>query len=292
MLAANGAVGEDLKSAGDSVERRYELRFSPSPDAVEKSGWRQLRIFQAQKADQPIVIEAEESTLIVFTDRDVAPVRDAEASGGMYIKDVSELENDLVVETPGDYQVWYRAYFPVKGNWNHHEKMDDNEPVVSRDSDNGPNKQWVWVKGPVYNLSKGEHRQVFPAPTGWRGGARLDKIVLMPTTSPESVGMGPEASLCEKRISKSTAELISNRLALGEMASWRLECEKNGNVGEVEIDYSLDRGKSWQALPEGKIHEVKDPKTKVMFRVRLSTNSKTVSPQFRNMALVGTLRSH
>ena len=270
-------------------EKTYVLRFSPTAEAVKRLGWLQLKTTWRQKASNPVVFEAEASTSVTLATKDKAIVKDPDASGGKALAFISELVNEIDIVTPGRYQAWYRAWFPVRGSWNHSERMDGGELKNNTDSNNGDDKKWLWVKGPAYTLDKGMHSYEFPSPTAWCGGCRLDKIVLQLDNLPEPTGMGPALDLTEKQFAPS-AEIVSNRLNLEEMTAWHLEFEQPENGGKVELFYSHDRGKTWQPLPLAKTFAVTAETKRVTFKVRLTTAPDGRSPQVRNLVLKGTLK--
>jgi hypothetical protein len=285
-IIALWGMGRSCWAGDESGQERYALRFQDSGEMVKSLGWHQVASVYEQEGDKPMVIEAEDSSCV-----DAASgkgmVADPEASGGRCLAFVNRLENRLVVATAGDYQAWYRAYFPGPGNWMHIEQMDDEPGISHTDSESGPVKQWLWVKGPVYKLEKGRHVWLFPLPTAWCGGARLDKLVLALKGKWTPEGKGPEAS---KRCFAQKAEMESNRVALREFKHWRLELEQEANGGKVEVDYSCDRGKKWEQWQAGHDYAVTPEGPRVMFRVRLTAGAGVVSPRFRNAALVGVLK--
>ena len=265
---------------------RYALRFRlrNSPDVVKSLGWLELRRAYVQQAGGPVAIEAERSTAVELASSDMRPVRDKGASARRCIQHVSRLENSIVIDRPGTYRAWYRAYFPISASWNHHEQMDDGPRQTVHDSNRGPAKVWLWTRGPTYKLTKGTHAHVFPAPTAWRGGTRLDKIVLTPEGADPPSAKGPDAS--PVRV-PTHGELVSNRFRLDEMRAWRLAYDKDESGGRVEIHYSYDRGKTWQALPGDKLMSVTPPIKRLTFRLRLVAGPHGTSPRVRNLALIG-----
>lgn len=271
-----------LKAEAEAT-KTLALRFKPNETSVKSLGWIQLKVRYRQKGQEPIVVEAEESTRVQLASNEMTPTADAEASGGLCLQFANEIENELWIETPGDYRAWYRAFFPLRGSWNHSEQMDDGEAASVLDSEFGPDKQWLWVKGPVYSLMKGWHRYLWPAPTAWCGGARLDKIMLAPASAPEPTGKGPEASRAEV---PESAELLTNRLRLDDFTSWRLAFTKEESGGAVEVDYSLDRGKTWKPLMPDKAYTVSPRDKRLTFRVRLLRSANGTTPRLRDMALV------
>jgi len=281
---------DDALSLGRRIkQRRYPLRATrASKNVVQSFGWWELAREHLQRDGEPISIEAESSTRVVVYGSDAAPVENGEASGGYCIKDVTELENRLIIEHDGKYRAWYRAFFPLKGNWGHSEQMDDGRPQWVIDSFHGPDQKWLWVKGPVYSLDKGAHTYLFPAPTAWCGGALLDKIVLKPENGDEPIGMGPPVSM--SRIAPQ-GELISNRFRLDEMLAWQLAYEKEDNAGKIELEYSYDCGKTWKKLPDGEVLETTPGVKRVTFRITLVAGPEGTSPRIRDLMLVGSYRS-
>jgi len=271
------------------LEKAYSLRFQPAAGAVKRLGWYQLKTTWRQKAGMPVVFEAEDSTSITLATKEKTVVTDPNASGGAALAYISELSNEIEIVTPGSYQVWYRAWFPMKGSWSHSEQMDDGELRNNVDSNFGEDQKWLWVKGPVYTLSKGLHHYLFPSPTAWCGGDRLDKVVLQLDTLPKPTGMGPDTTVTEK-LAATTAELVSNRLNLEEMKSWSLDFEQADNGGKIEIACSYDRGTSWKPLPAGAGAEVTSATKRVMFKVNLIAAPDGRSPQIRNLILKGLLK--
>jgi len=274
-----------LATAGELTEVSYPVRFKSNSDVVISLNWIQLKKAYVQKSNEPLVIEAEESTRIILASKNMVAIKDPDASGGYYLQFVSELENQIFIRQPGDYQVWYRAYFPFRGNWNHFEQMDEGIPNNVQDSLNGPDKEWLWIKGPVYKLTEGWHTYLFPSPTAWYGGARLDKIVLALQNSFEPTGMGPAPSAVEMPAS---GELISNRLKLDGMVNWRLIYEKEERGGKVEAYYSYDRGKTWQPVEKDKSYPVTSESMKVTFRFQIIRSPEGNSPLIGNVVLAGT----
>jgi len=273
---------------GDNeTTKTFPLRFKPNETSVKSLGWVQLKSHYRQRGQEPVTIEAEVSTRVQLASSDMTPTEDVEASGGLCLRYVNELDNELWMETPGEYQAWYRANFPLAGSWNHHEQMDEGALTTVQDSNFGPIKQWLWVKGPVYTLTQGAHRYLWPAPTAWCGGAGLDRIVLAPAGAPEPTGMGPTAT---PSVATDRAELFTNRLRLDEMLTWRLTLDQELNGGKVEVHYSHDRGKTWKTLSPGKTYTVSPKTRRLSFRVQLIRSQDGTSPRIRNMALAATLR--
>lgn len=259
------------------------LRFHLDTEVATTSlGWVQLLKKYRQKNNEAIIIEGEDSTLTLISS-DKVPGKSAEASGGYYIDYVKELENRIFIAQTAEYQVWYRAYFPASGSWSHCEQMDDNSPQNVQDSLNGPTKEWLWLKGPVYKLAKGWHTYLFPSPTAWCGGARLDKILIAPNNAPPPEGIGPAASTPVEMPQK--AEFTSNRVSLDKGKNWVLDYEVEENGGAVKVEYSHDRGKTWVAAEKGKIYPVNPQTPFITFRFSFARGGQNVSPRIRHAVL-------
>lgn len=235
-----------------------------------------------QAGSAPVAMEAEESTRIVApTGKGL--VDDPLASNGRCLAYVTELENRVAIETPGEYAAWYRAWFPVKGGWCHQESMDQGEAVQHTDSAQGPDREWLWVRGPTYRLTKGEHRWLFPKPYAWCGGARLDKLVLAPTSAPMPVAFGP-APTC--REAAESAMFESSRIMLRETRAWSFSVElQPASTGTVTIDYSLDRGLHWQPWHADASVEQPTRSETVQFRFLLRRGADGSSPGFAQAAV-------
>jgi hypothetical protein len=280
-------VSNSVYAARVHRELRYPVRIRSSENIVQSLGWLRLRTVYVQKGAEAVSIEAENSTRIALGSSSMTPVEDEGASGGRCIRHVSELENRIVIQHAGDYQAWYRAFFPFKGSWNHWERMDEEDAVMVRDSQFGTDKEWLWVRGPVYKLAEGEHRYLWPAPTAWRGGALLDKILLRAQDEKEPEGKGPPAST---GATAHEGRLVSNRFRLDEMYAWELSYEKEENGGTIEMEYSLDRGKTWRILPGAGKLAVDPVRKRLTFRLRFVAGPDGISPAIRNLTLVGLCR--
>ncbi|MDD5706680.1 MAG: hypothetical protein PHR35_12215, partial [Kiritimatiellae bacterium] len=258
---------------------RYQLRINTQSNVVQSGARFELQRKHVQRGSEPMVIEAEDSTSIEFTEKGMTPLAETNASGGRYIAFVKELVNLLTIETAGDYQVWQRAYFPRPGSWGHGERMDEGPVTYVQDSAGLPAGAWVWVKGPRYKLCAGEHIYGFPSPTAYCGGARLDKLVLTADLQFVPTGTGLE-SIPSRASAK--GEWISNRFRLDDMGAWRLAYEMALNGGSVEVEYSHDRGNTWRPyVADGAMRPVRDEKW-LTFRFRLNAAPDGDSPRVEN----------
>lgn len=114
----------------------------------------------------------------------------AACSGGRCIVGVDGARFPFHLGRAGQYQCWYRALFPRDGTWIHKEAMDFGKPAWHTDHSGAATPDWVWIKGPTYDLSEGVHLLWL---YNWHGGAMLDKIVLSPAGAPAPEGMGPNS---------------------------------------------------------------------------------------------------
>mgnify|MGYP001553814629 CR=1 FL=1 len=187
-----------LTSIAASAEKpktmRVPLRIQENDNLATEGRMVRLRRKFRQNGAEPIVFEGEEASLLVLHSLEKRIMTDPERSNGHYVHHVKEMEYHFDVETPGAYQIRFLSYYPLQANYNHKEKMDDGEPQGVVDSFNEEPKVWRWTKGKTYDLSKGEHKYIFPSPTAFCGGAKLDKIVLQPVDAAEITDQGPSAS--------------------------------------------------------------------------------------------------
>ena len=195
------------------------------------------------------------------------------------------------VEKPGKYHVWYHNWFPLKADYNHHEYMDGSAVAqIVKDSMMGEldEKKWQWVKGPVYELAKGEHDYVFPSPTAFCAGARLDKIILVPAGQElsDEAKMKLPGSLTG---GGSTGEVISSSLKLRKIAQWELNYQKIENGGTIKVEYSYDDGKTWTAfsVKPGTPVEVPDSARdgKLCFKISIIGKEGCISPRVEGFTL-------
>lgn len=234
------------EGAGETEKMRIPLRFDELDSAVVDGGLLRLRREYKQVGKEPLSFEAEEATILEPHSKDRQIAADPETSGGFYVYQVKHMEYHFEVVTPGKYCVWVHAYFPARGNWNHHEALDDGPPQTVVDSDSGEDKRWLWVKETTYPLAAGKHRLVYPSPSAWCGGARLDKVVLAPEGTSVS-DMGPKPSPITTGL---TGKAFSHRIKVKRVRAWELAFARVENGGSITVEYSYDKGAAW--LPFGK----------------------------------------
>ncbi|MCX5658889.1 MAG: DUF6259 domain-containing protein [Planctomycetota bacterium] len=219
------------------------------------SGWLRASARDAQRDAQPIWIEAEQATSLVFEPQafdnaeSVFRGEDAQAGGGRYIAFVSRASYDIDVATAGSYQVWYRAWFPWRGGWNHRESLGagaEPQMVVDCNAEAADLNHWMWVKGPRHELAAG--RQTWEL--NYNGGARFDRMVLTADASwtPPEKEAGPAASI----ISATQCVAVTKPVAPQNLARWlRVTGVAHEGNGKVAIEASIDGGKSFVPVNDG-----------------------------------------
>lgn len=274
-----------------SAKTKASINFEKDGTLAAEGGMIRLKRVYAQKKSEPICFEAEEATALELQSTDKKIEVDDSASGGHYIHFVKMLAFHFTVETPGKYQVWYHNWFPLKANYNHYEYMDDS-PIVQnvQDSMMGEldEKKWHWVKGPLYELEKGGHDYVFPSPTAFCAGARLDKIILVP----EGQELSDDAKMKlagSLTAAGSTGEMISSSIKLKKIAQWELNYQKVENSGAIKVEYSYDDGKTWTAFsgqPETPV-EVPDSARdgRLCFKISIAGKEGCISPRVEGFTL-------
>lgn len=245
-------------AAGESPALvRAPLRFQEAENLATDGNM--IRLFREyrQIAGNPIIFEAEEATVIELLDSGKRIVFDPGVSGGYCLEHVRRLEFQFDAVTPGRYRVWLRAWFPLKADYNHSERMNDGETRFAPDTHPSDEpKVWRWVEGLEYTLEKGMNRHVFPAPTAFCGGARLDKVLLLPAGHAVPSGLGPAASPV---IGAQNGQAITRRINMERVNAWRLNFDVTENRGKAEVAYSYDKI-AWQSVTPGQIMTVPEPK--------------------------------
>jgi hypothetical protein len=188
-------------------------------------------------------MEAEDAVDLVADP--VGGVEDATCSGGRYVVKLDRALFPINVTTPGRYQRWSRAFFPQGGGWLHSESMDLGPQTWLTDCDGSTAGRWVWVKGPVYDLTVGPHLLWIH---NWHGGARLDKVVLLPEGSLEPDGLGP-ASL--KRSQARAGFVLTPLITVPGLKSLdHVEWPFDARQGEVRLSASVDGGAHFMPLAQ------------------------------------------
>ena len=157
-------------------ETLASVTFLPGCDAgMAEAGT--LRIgHRVVEADGIVCFRPEHGRRLRFSEGTRGFVVTDQTQGGATVQNLDYIEVPITVRTAGDYHVWYRAFFPRLGNWIHFEAMDDGETIRNTDNPKRPELtgKWVWVRGPKYALSAGDHVWKLD---GWRGGTQLDRVV-------------------------------------------------------------------------------------------------------------------
>ena len=201
----------------------------------------------AQVGGDPVGMEAERASAIRFTPSKGKFAADPKASGGRYLAHVEHAEFHFTINEPGAYTAWYRGSFPLKGSWSHSENMDGGESKILTDSLGEVLNEWIWTKGPTYNLAAGKHSWNL-SPAGWMGGCGLDKVVLVrdPAFQPEGLG---GAALTP--VAPAEGEAVTETVARRNVVKWGAFSYENLGKGTVGMEYSTDNSATWQALPAG-----------------------------------------
>ncbi len=232
-----------------------------------------------QQAGQPLCLEAEQASLIRFTPNKGVMGRDAGASGGLYLAFVDQADFRLKLTDAGTYTAWYRASFPLKGNWNHTESMDGGPTQAHTDSLGEVLDQWLWVKGPTYELAAGEHVWSF-APFGWCGGTKLDRVLLSrnPAFVPE--GLGPPTST---PTGPQSGEAVTEQLRPRTLVRWqKVSFDNASQAGSVQLEATTDSAVSWQPVPaNGDVTKLGD--RPLSLRVKLQAGADGGSPYVQGL---------
>ena len=263
---------------------RVPLQFQKINNLTTDGQMIRLRRVYQQVSKQPIVFEAEEATQLVFSNRERRIMADPTRSGGYYIEHVSELGFEFITATPGQYQVRLLAYFPIRGNYNHNEQMNDGPRQNIVDSNHEEPEIWRWTHGAIYDLPAGENHYYFPSPSAFNGGARLDKVVLVPVKQADSIqAQGPAAS---PFITTNQGEARTRRIRLSRIATWQLNAETKPNGGEISIQYGYQPNGPWHPVELGKTIQVQSPKPRyIYFHFKLSGVQGQPSPWIQGLEL-------
>lgn len=269
-----------LTAAGADTERiKTGIRFRAAGSLSVAGGRIGLARVYGQEGAEPIAFEAEAASSLELQSSSAGLVHDPDVSGEYCIHHVKAMAFRFAVTTPGPYRVWYRSWFPLKADYNHSEYMDDpGDRQQVHDSMGGAldAKQWHWVKGPLYELTNGMHEYVFPSPTAFCGGARLDRVILMPNdrnlTNPASI---PNA----KVLSGETGETVSSSVRLRRIVEWTVDYR---TTGAVDIYFSYDRGTTWTLFTGQPGDSVSVPDTardgRLRFKVSMTATPESPAP--------------
>jgi len=202
-----------------------------------------------QDGEQAIVMNAADATELSMTNGKLMGA-DGAPAGGRYIHFVEQARYCFSVVTAGRYQLWERAYFPVKGSWDHSEDLDGKQVFTSIiDSANTLEAgRWHWVKAGRYQLSPGEHTFSL----SYHGGARLDRLVFSRDLDTPPAGDGGAPS---KNIAPAAGTVETADAQPMDVAGWQqLERDADARGGTIRIELSADGGAHWSPLPaDGKL---------------------------------------
>lgn len=189
-----------------------------------------------------IAMEAEDAVGLVADP--AGGVADPACSGGRCVLKVDRALFPVRIAAAGRYQRWSLAFFPNGGGWVHSESVDFAPAEWVTDCDGSTAGRWVWVKGPVYELSAGVHLLWIH---NWHGGAKLDKVVLTPAVAAAPEGLGPEAV---HRTPAGEGWALTPALAVpGLRALHEVRWPSAAAGGEVDVAFSADGGRSYQPVP-------------------------------------------
>ena len=197
-----------------------------------------------QDGDHPIVINAADASELSMTNGKSLGA-DGAPAGHRYIQFVEQARYRFTVVTPGAYQLWERAYFPVKGYWNHTEDIDNvqQNPSIIDSANTLDAGRWQWVKAGHYTLTAGEHTFSL----SYHGGARLDRLVFSRDLDTPPVADGGAPS---RNIAPSTGAFETADAQPMDVANWlQLAGDADARGGEIRSELSTDGGAHWSAAP-------------------------------------------
>jgi len=232
--------------AAQSVERSLAVAVERVEHLDASSNRLRLRGAFKQAGAAPVWLEIEDAGQLRFVADRGEVGRDEEASAGVWAAHIEHLTFPVEIVTPGRYRAWYRGLFPWGGTWLHTENMDGGEQQTVVDSKGETLNQWLWTPGPTYELTRGGHEWAF-TPHAWQGGARLDKVALLPVGAPKPDGVGGEAlrSTLPAR-GQAVTEPISP--PKGALAWGAVRVDNVAGRGRVTVSVSSDDGGSWAPI--------------------------------------------
>ena len=263
------------------------IRFEESAELKQIGKTVFFPVFIRQKSGDHLVIEAEDFSVFAPMANEHRLAFRPECSNGCAVVNAGRLGYDFSIAQPGEYQVWIRVFFPLKANYNHNEKMDDGpyrnisdsadhskvsktgRRITSRDCFLEPDF-WHWIPNFSYDLTKGKHHWDWGNPA-WGGGCILDKIVLIRKGS--SVKPENAATDNRERISPKTGVLLSRRIKLARIASWKFEYIADPGDGHIQTEFSCD-DEHFQPLKNGERYFVKSGNNEYLrIRIRMKNAS-------------------
>lgn len=250
LLGNSGLKPDEERSISNKIVSK-KLFMDKTEDAISTSGLVRIprRYIQGERGE--VIIEAEELTRFVAANES-DPLKcfghDDSVGAGHYIAHLKRAEYAVKIAKPAKLRLWYHAYFPTAGSWNHTERLDDgNEEFVidnnSKETNDPTVKQWIWKKGKVYDFSTGDHTFFLD----WQGGARLDQLVFLPEDEVPRDGKTLNATygtIAEKGNMRTMPVMLRTSQKLR-----KLDTKIETAGGRVEIYLSADQGKSWAIIP-------------------------------------------
>jgi len=268
------AAGGELQRANLKFEERQNISISDSIICIPSK--------IVQVSEGAIKIEAENFAAADLQRSDKRIESMPDASRNFAVSYAKMLRYELDITSPGKYQIYFRAKFPLVAFWNHTEVMNDGTAERIVDSDCRPANIWIWYSGMVYELQKGKNIWTFSSPGGWCGGAVLDSMVLMP----EKMNIKPED--VNDKLSKlelpATGQAVSRRIKLQRIASWQLDFVPVPHGGRIVVEYSYD-GESFFPVEAGKIYDTVNVRDEYLyFKINMETAKDAhISPFIYNL---------
>ena len=259
-----------------------KLNIAKSENAVfNQEGLLYLPAFHIQKSDG-ILFESEQPHKLEYHNSDGRMQVGKDCTS---IQNVRSMEFHFNITKAGKYRAWYRGSYPTNLAYNHRERMDNGviSPLIP-DSENLPPNTWRWHKGPLYHLEKGKHIWSFPSPSAWCGGAKLDKLLLLPerfaAVTDENAKWETDVLIPER------GEIVIRRIKTGLIGKWKMNADIQLNGGRFTVEYRYDG----QAFKEIKIGDWEIPPAGVRylylrFRLEKAKGAK-ISPFVYNLGLL------
>jgi len=277
FLSLQGAEG-NIFQAKLSVEKNENAVFN-------QDGFFYLPASHVQKSDG-IQIEAEQFHKLDYHKSEARMQVEKDCAS---ILNVRAMEFHFEVVKPGKYRAWYRGNYPTLYPYNHRERIDDGKITeLIPDSENLPINVWRWNSGPVYQLEKGKHVWQFPSPTAWCGGAKLDKLLLLPENETIDAGAGPDAGANrETEVSiPERGEIVMRKIKTKQIQKWVINADTQLNGGKFTAEYRYDGEQQFKPLKIGEWQMVPEEVRYLYFSFQLEkAKDATVSPFVYNIAL-------
>lgn len=283
-------MSEATVLAGEPVLFRRGVSLEKTSDAIFSRGFLRVPEEYSQNPSGQIIMEAERPSAFESENMDTPWTsfeKENAASEGECIVSLARGTYRFTVSRPGKYNIWYRAWFPAQGNWNHSEHLDNPQTVI-QNSDYGAGesshidlKHWIWRKGPLRLLTKGKHEFTLD----WRGGAKLDQIVFLPEgTSPQGTAVFPPTF--QRKSAPVDILLEPFSIPEGEKAvGLHFETVQNRNGGNVTAMISTDAGKSFRELSSNsgiKAHSGE----RLFFKLRFHPSAGGKTPSLYNLSII------